>query len=306
VSDRDRIGFIGLGIMGKPMAVRLVRAGFPVVVHNRSPEAAEELAAAGAESASSPREIAERSDVVVTMLPDSPDVEAVVLGEGGVIAGVREGMLVVDMSTIAPATARQVHAALAERGVEAVDAPVSGGEPAAVDGQLSIMAGGSEAAVKRAEPIFAELGKATTHIGPPGAGQVAKAANQVVVALTIQAVSEALTLAAKAGVDPARVREALLGGFAQSKILDAHGERMLEDRFDPGFRIELHRKDLAIALQTAREDGVALPATAHVAEMFNALIAQGSGARDHSALVTLYRRLSGGYSDSSPSTAAAT
>ena len=292
MSDRDRIGFIGLGIMGKPMAARLVRAGFPVVVHNRSPEAAEELAAEGAEPAGSPREVAERSDVVVTMLPDSPDVEAVVLGEDGVIAGVREGMLVVDMSTIAPATARQVHAALAERGVEAVDAPVSGGEPAAVDGQLSIMAGGSDAAVKRAEPIFAELGKATTHIGSPGAGQVAKAANQVVVALTIQAVAEALTLAAKAGVDPARVREALLGGFAQSKILEAHGERMLEGRFDPGFRIELHRKDLAIALQTAREDGVALPATAHVAEMFNALIAQGSGARDHSALVTLYRRLS--------------
>lgn len=292
VSDGDRIGFVGLGIMGKPMAARLVRAGFPVVVHNRSPEAAEELAAEGAESASSPREVAERSDVVVTMLPDSPDVEAVVLGEDGVMAGVREGMLVVDMSTIAPATARQVHAALAERGVEVVDAPVSGGEPAAVDGQLSIMAGGSEAAVKRAEPIFAELGKATTHIGEAGAGQVAKAANQVVVALTIQAVAEALTLASKAGVDPGRVREALLGGFAQSKILEAHGERMLEGRFDPGFRIELHRKDLAIALQSAREDGVALPATAHVAELFNALIAQGSGALDHSALVTLYRQLS--------------
>ena len=292
MSDRDRIGFIGLGIMGKPMAARLVRAGFPVVVHNRSPEAVEELAAEGAESASAPRETAERSDVVVTMLPDSPDVEAVVLGEDGVIAGAREGMLLVDMSTIAPATARQVHAALAERGVEAVDAPVSGGEPAAVDGQLSIMAGGSEAAVERAEPIFAELGKATTHIGAPGAGQVAKAANQVVVALTIQAVAEALTLASKAGVDPARVREALLGGFAQSKILEAHGERMLEGRFDPGFRIELHRKDLAIALQSAREDGVPLLATAQVAELFNALIAQGSGTLDHSALVTLYRALS--------------
>ena len=278
--DRDRIGFIGLGIMGKPMAARLVRAGFPVVVHNRSrgrPRSSPpRVPSARAPRARSPS----GSDVVVTMLPDSPDVEAVVLGEDGVIAGVREGMLVVDMSTIAPATARQVHAALAERGVEAVDAPVSGGEPAAVDGQLSIMAGGSEAAVKRAEPIFAELGKATTHIGGPGAGQVAKAANQVVVALTIQAVAEALTLASKAGVDPARVREALLGGFAQSKILEAHGERMLEGRFDPGFRIELHRKDLAIALQSAREDGVALPATAQVAELLNALIAQGSGALD--------------------------
>ncbi len=293
MSDRDRIGFIGLGIMGKPMAARLVRAGFPVVVHNRSPQAVEELTAEGAEAAGSAREIAERSDVVITMLPDSPDVEAVVLGDDGVVAGVREGMLVIDMSTIAPAMARQVHAALAERGVEAVDAPVSGGEPAAIDGQLSIMAGGSEAALDRAAPIFAELGKATTHIGPAGAGQVAKAANQVVVALTIQAVAEALTLASKAGVDPARVREALLGGFAQSKILEAHGERMLEGRFDPGFRIELHRKDLAIALQTAREDGVPLLATAQVAELMNALIAQGSGALDHSALFTLYDRLSG-------------
>jgi 2-hydroxy-3-oxopropionate reductase len=288
----DRIGFIGLGIMGKPMALRLVRAGFPIVVHNRSPQAVEELAGEGAETASSPREIAERADVVVTMLPDSPDVEAVVLGDDGVIAAVREGMLLVDMSTIAPATARQVHAALAERGVEAVDAPVSGGERAAVDGQLSIMAGGSEGAVKRAEPIFGELGKVTTHIGGPGAGQVAKAANQVVVALTIQAVAEALTLASKAGVDPACVREALLGGFAQSKILEAHGEKMLEDRFEPGFRIELHRKDVGIALETARDIGVALPATAQVAELFNALIAQGSGSLDHSALVTLYRQLS--------------
>jgi 2-hydroxy-3-oxopropionate reductase len=289
----DRIGFIGLGIMGKPMATRLAGAGFPLVVHNRSRPAVDELAEAGAEAATSPREVAERSDVVITMLPDSPDVEAVVLGEDGVIEGVSDGMLLIDMSTVAPATSRQVHATLAERGVEAIDAPVSGGEPAAIDGQLSIMAGGSDEALKRAEPIFDELGKATTHIGAPGAGQVAKAANQVVVALTIQAVSEALTLASKADVDPARVREALLGGFAQSKILEAHGEKMLEDRFDPGFRIALHRKDVGIALDTARDQGVALPATALVAELFNALIAQGSGDRDHSALVTLYRQLSG-------------
>jgi len=293
MNDRDRIGFIGLGIMGKPMALRLVRAGFPLTVHNRSREAVDELAGEGAEAATSPREVAERSDVVVTMLPDSPDVEAVVLGAEGVIEGVTDGMLLIDMSTIAPATTRQVHEALAERGVEAVDAPVSGGEPAAVDGQLSIMAGGSEEAMARAKPIFDELGKATTHIGPPGAGQVAKAANQVVVALTIQAVAEALTLAEKADVDPARVREALLGGFAQSKILEAHGEKMLEDRFEPGFRIALHRKDVGIALDTARDQGVALPATAQVAELFNALIAQGSGGLDHSALVTLYRQLSG-------------
>ena len=293
MGDRERIGFIGLGIMGKPMALRLVRAGFPLVVHNLSRPSVDELVEAGADAASSPREVAERSDVVITMLPDSPDVEAVVLGEDGVIEGVREQMLLIDMSTIAPATARHVHAQLAEHNVEAIDAPVSGGEPAAVDGQLSIMAGGSDAALERAEPIFAELGKATTHIGGPGAGQVAKAANQVVVALTIQAVAEALTLADNADVDPARVREALLGGFAQSKILEAHGEKMLEDRFEPGFRIALHRKDVGIALDTARDQGVALPATAQVAELFNALIAQGAGDRDHSALVTLYRQLSG-------------
>ena len=293
MGDRERIGFIGLGIMGKPMALRLVRAGFPLVVHNLSRPSVDELVEAGADAASSPREVAERSDVVITMLPDSPDVEAVVLGKDGVIEGVREQMLLIDMSTIAPSTARHVHAQLAERNVEAIDAPVSGGEPAAVDGQLSIMAGGSDAALERAEPIFAELGKATTHIGGPGAGQVAKAANQVVVALTIQAVAEALTLADNADVDPARVREALLGGFAQSKILEAHGEKMLEDRFEPGFRIALHRKDVGIALDTARDQGVALPATAQVAELFNALIAQGAGDRDHSALVTLYRQLSG-------------
>ncbi len=288
----ERIGFIGLGIMGKPMAARLVRAEFPMIVHNRSSEAADELADEGAEVAGSPREVAEGSDVVVTMLPDSPDVEAVVLGDDGVLAGVREGMLFVDMSTIAPATTRSIHEALAERGVQALDAPVSGGEPAAVDGELSIMVGGDEDAVARAQPVFDELGKATTHIGGPGAGQVAKAANQIVVALTIQAVAEALTLARRADVDPARVREALLGGLAQSKILEMHGERMLEGRYEPGFRIELHRKDLAIALQAAREEGVPLLATAQVAELLNALIAQGAGGRDHSALATLYEQLS--------------
>lgn len=288
----ERIGFIGLGIMGKPMAARLVRAGFPVVAHNRSSAAVDELAGQGAEAAGSPREVAERSDVVITMLPDSPDVEAVVHADDGVLAGASDGMLFVDMSTIAPATARALHTALADRGVAAVDAPVSGGEPGAIDGQLSIMAGGDEDAVARAQPVFDELGKATTHIGPAGAGQVAKAANQIVVALTIQAVAEALTLARGAGVDAARVRQALLGGFAQSKILEVHGERMLEGSYEPGFRVDLHRKDLAIALQASREEGVPLLATAQVAELFNALIAKGSGGLDSSALATLYEQLS--------------
>ena len=292
MSTPERIGFIGLGIMGKPMAANLLAAGHALVVHNRSPEAAQALEQDGAETAGSPREVAERSDVVITMLPDSPDVEAVLLSDDGVLAGSSEGMLVVDMSSIAPATARTVHAAFAERGVEVVDAPVSGGEPAAVAGELSIMAGGTEEAFGRAQAIFDVVGKAATHVGPPGAGQVAKAANQIVVAVTIQGVAEALTLAAKAGVDPARVREALLGGLAQSKILETHGERMLEGRFDPGFRVELHRKDLRIALQTGHEEGVPLLATAQVAQLFGALIAQGSGALDHSGLHELYASLS--------------
>ena len=288
----QRVGFIGLGVMGKPMAGRLLDAGVPLTVHNRSPEATADLAAQGAEVARSPKEVAERSDVVITMLPDSPDVETVVLGDDGVATGARDGALYVDMSTIAPATTRAVHAALEARGVDALDAPVSGGEQAAIDGQLSVMIGGTAEAVERAEPILAPLARLTTHIGPPGAGQIAKAANQVVVALTIQAVAEALTLARRADVDPARVRQALLGGFAQSRILEVHGERMLGRNFDPGFRIDLHRKDLGIALQAGREASVPLLATAQVAELLNALIAEGSGDRDHSALVTLYERLS--------------
>jgi 2-hydroxy-3-oxopropionate reductase len=227
------------------------------------------------------------------MLPDSPDVESVVLGPDGVVEGIREGALYIDMSTIAPATSRRIAAILSERGVEAVDAPVSGGEPAARSGDLSIMAGGSESALERAKPIFDVLGKSTTHIGSAGAGQVAKAANQVVVALTIQAVAESLTLARKADVDPARVRDALLGGFAQSRILDFHGQRMLDGNYEPGFKLELHRKDLAIALQLGREERAPLFATAQAAELMDALLAQGDGHRDHSALVTLYEQLAG-------------
>lgn len=287
----EKIGFIGLGVMGKPMAANLLEAGYPLVAHNRSREAVDELAEAGAEPASSPREAAERSDIVITMLPDSPDVEAVVLGEDGVAEGVSEGMLYVDMSTIAPATSRAVYDALEAKGVDSIDAPVSGGQPAAESGELAIMLGGSDEAVDRARAILEVLGKSVTHIGPPGAGQVAKAANQVIVALTIQAVSEAFTLARKAGVDPAKVREALLGGFAQSKILELHGKRMLEDDFDPGFRLSLHRKDLAIALETAREQGVPLVATAQAAELMNALVAAGRGDDDHAVMIELYSEL---------------
>lgn len=289
----ETIGFIGLGIMGRPMAENLREADYELVVYNRTEEKADDFVEGGGEKASSPREVAEKSDVVITMLPDSPQVEELVLGEDGVAAGVSEGKLYIDMSSIAPATSRQLHEVLEEKGVAAVDAPVSGGQPAAESGELAIMVGGSDDAVERARPILEVMGKAVTHIGPPGAGQVAKAANQVVVALTIQAVSEALTLVRKSGVDAAKVREALLGGLAQSKILEMHGERMLEHEFDPGFKLSLHRKDLAIALQAAREEGVPLLATAQVAEVMNALIASGHGDQDHAVIASFYEELAG-------------
>jgi 2-hydroxy-3-oxopropionate reductase len=287
----ERLGFIGLGIMGKPMAGNLLAAGYPVTVHNRSRGAVDELAARGASPAASAEEVASESDIVITMLPDSPDVEQVVLGPGGVAVGIRPGAVYIDMSTIAPASTRAIATALAERGVEALDAPVSGGEVGARDGTLTIMAGGSEQALARTQPIFDVLGKVTTHVGPAGAGQVAKAANQIVVAVTIQAVAEALILARQAGADAERVRTALLGGFAQSRILDLHGERMLHRAYDPGFKLALHRKDLGIALQLAREQRVPLFATAGVAELMDALLAQGAGDRDSSVLASLYEQL---------------
>jgi 2-hydroxy-3-oxopropionate reductase len=289
----ERIGFIGLGIMGKPMAHNLLAAGYQLTVHNRSRGPVDELAARGAATAGSPRETAAASDIVITMLPDSPDVETVVLGPDGITAGIRERALYIDMSTINPASTRKLAAVLTDQGVDAVDAPVSGGEPAAKSGQLSIMAGGTDQAVERAQPILDVLGKTTTHIGPAGAGQVAKAANQIIVALTIQAIAEALTLTRKAGVDPARVREALLGGFAQSRILDLHGQRILDRNYDPGFKLHLHRKDLAIALQLAREEQTPLLATAQTAQLMDALLAQGQGDKDHSTLATLYEQLAG-------------
>jgi 2-hydroxy-3-oxopropionate reductase len=289
----ERIGFIGLGIMGKPMATNLVAAGYALTVCDFNAAAVDELVAQGATAAGSAREVAAASDVVITMLPDSPQVDEVVFGPDGVAEGIRENALYIDMSSIAPATSRKVAEALAERGVDALDAPVSGGEPAAQAGDLSIMVGGSEQGVERAQPIFAVLGKSTTHIGDAGAGQVTKAANQVVVALTIQAVAEALVLARKAGVDPARVRDALLGGFAQSRILELHGQRMLDADYDPGFKLRLHRKDLTNALQLGREAGVPLLATAQAAGLMDALLAQGAGDRDHSALATLYEQLAG-------------
>ena len=289
----DHVGFVGLGIMGKPMAANLVAAGYPLTVFDLNLAAVDDLVALGATAAGSAAEAAAAADVVITMLPESPHVEAAVLGSGGVAEGIRVGALFIDMSSIAPATSRKVAAVLGERGVDALDAPVSGGEPAARSGDLSIMVGGSEAGVERARSIFEVLGKSTTHIGEAGAGQVTKAANQVVVGLTIQAVAEALVLARKAGVDPVRVRAALLGGFAQSRVLELHGQKMLDGAYEPGFKVRLHRKDLGIALQLAREEGVPLFATAQAAALMDALLAQGAGERDHAVLATAYEQLAG-------------
>lgn len=281
------IGFIGLGIMGQPMARNLLRAGFALTVHSRSRGPVEALVREGATDGGSPRGVAERSELIITMLPDSPDVQLVVTGPAGVLEGLRPRAVLVDMSTISPIVTQELARAVEAKGGEMLDAPVSGGEKGAIEAMLSIMVGGRADVVERVRPVFQALGKNIVHVGDHGAGQVTKACNQVVVALTIQAVSEALTLAAKAGVDPARVRQALLGGFAQSRILDVHGLRMLERNFAPGFKVRLHQKDLGIALSTAKALGVPLPATAVVEEAFAALRRLGRDDDDHASLVTL-------------------
>jgi 2-hydroxy-3-oxopropionate reductase len=289
--NNPTIGFIGLGIMGKPMARHLLKAGYPLVVHNRSRAVVEELSKEGAQVAATSQEVAARSEVVITMLPDSPDVELVYAGERGVFAGVKSGTLLIDMSSISPVVTRRLTLDAEKLGCDMLDAPVSGGEAGAIGASLSIMIGGKAAAVERAMPIFQVLGKNIVHVGDAGAGQVAKAANQVVVGITIAAVSEALVLAKKAGVDPAKVRQVLLGGFAQSKILDAHGQKMLERNFKPGFRIRLHEKDLKIALATGGEYGVPLFVTGLVAQMMAAMKSTGRGDLDHSGLVTFVEEL---------------
>lgn len=295
--DTDtKIGFIGLGIMGAPMAANLARAGYPLVVSNRTRAKAEQFAssegtdAAVAVVADTPKEVAERTDVVITMLPDSPDVEHVYLADDGVIAGARAGQLLIDMSSIAPSVARAVSEAASGVGAAALDAPVSGGDVGARDGILSIMVGGPDDAFERARPIFEVLGKTIVHLGEAGAGQTAKACNQMVVAITIEAVSEALVLASKAGVDPARLLEVLSGGLAGNRVMEVKRRNFLEHDFGPGFRIELHHKDLGIALRTARELEVFVPATAIVDQMLAALRASGDGGLDHSALLTLIER----------------
>ena len=285
------IGFIGLGIMGKPMARNLLKAGYSLVVHNRSRSAVDELSKEGAQPATSSKEVAERSQIIITMLPDSPDVEIVYAGESGIFSGVKSDSLLIDMSSISPVVARKLAAEAEKRGRDMVDAPVSGGEAGAIGATLSIMIGGKASAVERAMPIFQTLGKNIVHVGEAGAGQVAKAANQMVVGTTIAIVGEALVLAAKAGVDPVKVRQALLGGFAQSKVLEAHGQKMLNRDFNPGFRIRLHEKDMKIALATGSEYGVPLMVTSVVGQMMTAMKGMGNGDLDHSALVKFVEEL---------------
>jgi 2-hydroxy-3-oxopropionate reductase len=274
------------------MALHLVNAGYPMTVLASSGRAAE-LKSAGARTAPTPAALAESSDIVITMLPDSPEVESVVFGPDGVAQGIRKGALYIDMSTIAPAVSIGIAARLNALSVEALDAPVSGGQVGAENASLSIMVGGNASAFARALPVFEKMGKNITHIGDAGSGQVTKACNQVAVALTIQAVAEAMTLARKAGVDIVKVREALLGGFAQSRILDLHGQRIIDRNFEPGFRVRLHRKDMNIVLQTARELSVPLSGSALVATQMDALIAQGDEELDHSALALLLERMAG-------------
>jgi 2-hydroxy-3-oxopropionate reductase len=286
MSAKPAIGFIGLGIMGLPMAKNLLRAGYVVCGLNRSSGPVEQLVAEGGTTAASAAAVAAQSDVVITMLPDTPDVELVVFGSDGVAAGIRSGSAFIDMSTIDPAFSRRVAKELAAAGVDALDAPVSGGEKGAIEASLSIMLGGSEAAFARVLPILQTLGKNITLVGEAGAGQIAKACNQLIVAVTIEAVAEALALASASGVDPAKVRSALLGGFAQSRILEVHGERMLKEAYTPGFKAKLHKKDLEIVIAAEKSAGLTLPAAELLRERMSELAARNPDT-DHSALRTL-------------------
>lgn len=287
----DRVGLIGLGLMGKPMARNLLRAGFSLTVHNRSRPAVDELLAEGAQAASSARSVAEQSDVVITMLPDTPDVEHVVLGEHGILAGARHGMLLIDMSTIAPASAQRIDAVCAEHGIGALDAPVSGGDAGAIAGTLSIMVGGKPEDLERARPILQALGTTITHCGAAGAGQVVKACNQVAVALIISAISEAIVLGKQSGIAADVIIRVLSGGLAQTRFMDLRAQNYVQQRYQPGGKARFHLKDLRIALDLARAKGAVLPATAQTEQLFAALIAQGGGDLDHSALVMVLENL---------------
>ncbi len=288
-----KVGFVGLGMMGMPMARNLMAAGYELVVYNRSPGKVEELAVEGADAAESLGEVADSCDVVITMLPGPQEVREVVAGEDGLLGGAGEGTLIVDMSTSSPILARELASIAGERGVGILDAPVSGGDTGAKEGSLSIMAGGTEEDFGRARLLFEVMGASVVHVGEHGAGQTVKACNQVVVALVMEAVSEALVLGTKAGVEPAKILEALSGGLADNKVMQAKGEKFLSGDFTPGGKVEFHHKDLGIALAAGREYGVTLPLTAMVDQMFGSLIAKGRGGWDHSSLITLIQDWSG-------------
>lgn len=285
-----KVGFVGLGIMGTPMCGHLIAAGHQLFVYTLG-KMPPSIADSSATQCTSARGVAERADIVILMLPDTPDVEKALFAEQGVAAGIGKGKVVVDMSSISPIATKDFAARIRATGADYLDAPVSGGEVGAKNATLSIMVGGEEGTFERVKPLFERMGKNITLVGGVGDGQTAKVANQIIVALNIEAVAEALVFAAKAGADPARVRQALMGGFASSKILEVHGERMIKRTFDPGFRIELHQKDLNLALSSARALGVSLPNTATAQELFNACAAAGGKAWDHSAMVRALEKL---------------
>jgi 2-hydroxy-3-oxopropionate reductase len=287
----SKVAFIGLGIMGKPMSKNLLKAGHKLVVFDIDEAALEELKQAGAEGAISPKEAASKAKIIITMLPNSPQVKAVVLGKDGVIEGAQKGSIVVDMSSIAPLVAREVSAALAQKGIRMLDAPVSGGQPKAIDGSLSIMVGGAQADFDEILPVFKAMGSSAVLTGDVGAGNVTKLANQIIVAINIAAVSEALVMATKAGVDPELVYKAIRGGLAGSTVMDAKAPLMMDRKFNPGFRINLHIKDLGNVLETSHEIGVPLPLSAAVMEIMQALKADGMGDLDHGAMVQFYEKL---------------
>ncbi len=285
-----KIGFVGLGIMGNPMAGQLIKGGHELFLYSL-PAVPKDLVAAGGNACANGKEVAQKADIIIVMVPDTPHVQAALFDANGVAEGLSKGKTVIDMSSISPIATKGFAQKINALGCDYLDAPVSGGEVGAKNATLSIMVGGSEAAFARAKPLFELMGKNITLVGGNGDGQTAKVANQIIVALNIEAVAEALLFAAKAGADPARVRQALMGGFASSKILEVHGERMIKRTFDPGFRIELHQKDLNLALASARELGVSLPNTATAQELFNACAAHGGKAWDHSAMVRALEKL---------------
>lgn len=293
MAEKLSVGYIGLGLMGKPMARNILKAGYPLVVHNRSREAVQELVREGAQAAFSPAEVASQVDVVFTNLPDSPDVELVAIGEDGIIEGVHNGLIFVDNSTIKPATARQIAEVMAEKSVQCLDAPVSGGDIGAQKGTLAIMVGGPSDALEKVMPIFEVIGETITHVGDSGAGQIAKAANQVMVAAQMVAMGELLILAQKAGADPRKVVDAIRGGAAQCWTLDVKPDRLFGGNRSPGFKAYMQAKDLGIVMDTAREYGVPLPSSAIHTQLFNAMLEMGMQELDNSGVIAVIEQLSG-------------